>query len=458
MASALICGALALAIGWLLVARRRLLARLEGALEHAKRLETLFEITPVGIAVAHDPECRTITSNPAAARILGVGPTSNISLSGSAPGRVSYVMMRDGKELPPEDLPLQRAVACRTAIENEELDVRLPDGRVFTVVSSAAPVRTPDGRVTGAVGTFVDVTRQRRASAELRASEDRLRLVMAAANVRERAARIEAEAANRAKDDFLAVVSHELRSPLNAIRLWTGVLRRGRAGTKTDRILKAIERSTVAQARVIEDLLDVSRIVAGKLDLERDPVDLGDVARAAVESMQPIAAEARVALKTSIQSGLVVSGDAARLQQVACNLLANAVKFSPAGTEVEVCVAGGTEAVLTVADHGKGIAPEFLPHVFERFRQADSSRTRENGGLGLGLAIAQHLVAAHGGTIAAESAGSGSGATFTVRLPRDGQAMRRAAPSGAPRGPSRALLGDPLRDAGRRERRGGSHR
>jgi signal transduction histidine kinase/ActR/RegA family two-component response regulator len=243
-----------------------------------------------------------------------------------------------------------------------------------------------------------------------------------AALVKEQAARAEAEAANHAKDAFLATLSHELRSPLNAIFTWTQLLRSGKlAPARTAHALETIERNTRLQVRLIEDLLDVSRINAGKLSLELATVDLDAVTSAAVELLVPTAEATQVTLTVvPVSEPLIVRGDPARLQQVLSNLIANAIKFTPAGGRVEVRLTRREhEARVVVCDTGAGIAPEFLPHIFEPFRQADTSSTRAHGGLGLGLAIVHHLVEAHGGRITAESAGCGQGTTFTVALPRE---------------------------------------
>ncbi|TMB06735.1 MAG: response regulator [Deltaproteobacteria bacterium] len=226
--------------------------------------------------------------------------------------------------------------------------------------------------------------------------------------------------ANDVKDRFLAMLSHELRSPLGAIRIWASLLRTGKLDPeRRARALEAIERSAVTQAKLIEDLLDVSRIVTGKLVLDVGPVDLTDVAEAALDAVRAAAEAKQIRLEQVFElTGNQVEGDPARLQQVVWNLLSNAVKFSAAGGRIVLRVSrAGSEAVVSVRDEGEGIEAEFLPHVFERFRQADSTRTRTHGGLGLGLAIVRDLVALHGGAVAAESNGRGQGATFTVRLP-----------------------------------------
>jgi signal transduction histidine kinase/ActR/RegA family two-component response regulator len=230
----------------------------------------------------------------------------------------------------------------------------------------------------------------------------------------------EAREANRLKDEFLATVSHELRTPLSAIRTWTWMLRRGdlkpEAVTKA---LEAIERNITAQTRIVDDLLEVSRIVTGKLRLRTRPLELGALVDAAVEAVLPDANGKGITLVRDLEPAPTpVLGDPERLQQVVWNLLSNAIKFTPRGGRIEVGTAHQEgEVTLTVRDTGKGISPSFLPHVFERFRQADGTSTRSAGGLGLGLAIVRHLVELHGGRVAAASDGEGKGATFTVTLP-----------------------------------------
>jgi signal transduction histidine kinase len=245
--------------------------------------------------------------------------------------------------------------------------------------------------------------------------EERQRLL-----AREREARAEAEEANRLKDEFLATVSHELRTPLTAIIGWSHMLRHAGLDEATGRRgLETIERNAKVQAQLVEDILDVSRIITGKLRLNTAPVDLASVVGAAVESVQLAAESKGIRLEVTLDpSARRVSGDAGRLQQVVWNLLSNAIKFTDAGGRVGVCLRpAGPDAELSVCDDGCGVSPEFLPHVFERFRQADGSTTRRHGGLGLGLAIARHLVELHGGMVTATSPGDGLGTTFTVRLP-----------------------------------------
>jgi signal transduction histidine kinase/CheY-like chemotaxis protein len=237
---------------------------------------------------------------------------------------------------------------------------------------------------------------------------------------REQTARASAEDANRLKDQFLAVVSHELRTPLNAILGWADMLRRGTlAEPQRERAVRTIHNSAKRQAQLIEDLLDVARITSGKLRLERALVDLREVVRDALQIVQPGADVKRIRIAVDTDPAVVpLYGDAARLQQIVSNLLSNAVKFTAQGGAVHVRLRReGNLLELAVADNGQGISPAFLPWVFEPFRQADGSTTRVHSGLGLGLSIVKNLVEAHGGTVTAESAGDGCGATFTVRLP-----------------------------------------
>ena len=237
---------------------------------------------------------------------------------------------------------------------------------------------------------------------------------------RERAARLEAEAGSRLKDDFLATLSHELRTPLTAILGWASIITRGHSSeAQIAHAMRAIERSAQRQARLVEELLDVSRLVSGQLRLKLSGVSLSAVVDEAVESVRPAVEAKKLELVKQLDAPTrTVRGDADRLQQVVWNLLSNAVRFTPQGGRIEVRLREVDEQVeIRVSDTGIGIHPDFVPHVFERFRQADSSTTRRHGGLGLGLAIVRHLVELHGGTVGADSAGEGQGAAFTVRLP-----------------------------------------
>ncbi len=246
--------------------------------------------------------------------------------------------------------------------------------------------------------------------------EERLRLAL----VGEQMARGQAETANRMKDEFLATVSHEIRTPLNAIIGWTHLLRSGRLDeTTAARAIETIDRNAKSQAQLIEDILDVSRMITGKLRLNNELVDIASVINAAIDSVQLAVDSKHLKLEVTLDpSARHTLGDANRLQQIVWNLLSNAIKFTPSGGLIEVRLERASENVeIRVTDTGQGIGPEFLPFIFDRFRQADGTTTRQHGGLGLGLAIVRHLVELHGGTIKADSAGEGKGATFIVQLP-----------------------------------------
>jgi PAS domain S-box-containing protein len=302
--------------------------------------------------------------------------------------------------------------------------LRRHDGMDRWVHDDGVPLLAADGTFTGYVGACVDVTGEKLAELERRELLER-----------ERKARREAEAASQAKDEFLAALSHELRTPLHALRLWAGILRNGLDDPQAlAHAADTIDRNAVLQARLVDDLLDVSRIVSGQLRLAIEWVALGPIVEAAVETVRPAALNKGVALIQDLAPGVgSVRGDAIRLQQVVWNLLANAVRFTPAGGRVEIRLRPmDGEAALSVTDSGRGIAAGLLPHVFDRFRQGESGTNRSHGGLGLGLSLARQLVELHGGTIEAASPGPGRGATFTVRLPVGSAAAPPAPPATGP--------------------------
>ena len=235
----------------------------------------------------------------------------------------------------------------------------------------------------------------------------------------EQAARLEAERANRVKDEFLATLSHELRTPLNAIMGWAHVLGQSSDRDTVQRASAVIRQNAAAQAQLIDDILDVSRIVGGRLVLETGPVTLKKVIEDAVNALGPAAAAKAIHVECRLQDDLNVIGDRDRLQQIVWNLVSNALKFTPKGGSVRVSLREvGDDVEIEVADTGIGIASDFLPFVFDRFRQADASMSRRHNGLGLGMAIVRHLVELHGGTVGVASPGEGQGTTFTLRLPR----------------------------------------
>ncbi|HZQ73885.1 MAG TPA: ATP-binding protein [Burkholderiales bacterium] len=290
-----------------------------------------------------------------------------------------------------------------------EQSLSTPSGeRIYLATKS--PLRDEQGRIMGLIGVATDITERKRAQGELE------KLVVA-----EQRLRAEAERANRAKDEFLAIVSHELRSPLNALRGWSHLLLTTKPlePSLIDRAAKAIKRNVDHQTRLIDDLLDTSRIVSGKLNIERRVVNLVEIVSTALDAARPGAAAKAVELRFRPgDPAVMVVGDSGRLQQLASNLLSNAVKFTPDRGTVEVVLLRHAERVqLQVKDNGVGISPEFLPHVFDRFTQADTSAARRAGGLGIGLALVRHIALLHGGQVRAESAGVGRGASFTVDLP-----------------------------------------
>ncbi|HXU03621.1 MAG TPA: response regulator [Polyangia bacterium] len=316
--------------------------------------------------------------------------------------------------LHPEDEAAVRTDVQLALLRGEpiELEYRLRSARDGSYRWHAVrflPQRDPEGVISGWIGTATDIENFKRAQdahAELA--------------VKEREAREAAEAANRAKDEFLATLSHELRTPLNAMVGWTHMLRsRTLSAEKEQKALETIERNARAQAELIEDILDVSRIIAGKLRIEIHPVDLQSIIDVAVDAVRPAAEAKGITLER--RTGALPErfpGDAVRLQQAIWNLLSNGIKFTPAGGRVELDVrSDGRQVVVEVHDSGCGIAPDFKPFVFDRFRQLDSSSRRTHGGLGIGLAIVRHIVELHGGSVACESAGTDQGATFTLRLP-----------------------------------------
>lgn len=261
---------------------------------------------------------------------------------------------------------------------------------------------------------------------------------------REQALRAEAEELSRLKDEFLATMSHELRTPLNAIFGWITLLRTRQLDSATvERALETIERNARTQKRLIEDLLDVSRVVTGKVTLDLSIVDPQRIIETSVETMLPAAQAKSITLRTSLAGDVgVLHADSARLQQIVCNLLSNAIKFTPPQGRVEVSLARrASDAEISVRDNGQGIQPEFLPYVFDRFRQEDGSISRRHGGLGLGLAIVRHLSQLHGGTVTATSPGEGRGATFTVRVPIRSQAERAHRPARSGLGEAKRLAG-----------------
>ncbi len=362
------------------------------------RYRRLFETARDGILILAADTVTITDVNPYMVELLGYSRAEFLGkelweiglLKDAEASQNAYQELREKGYLRYEDLPLQAK-----------------DGKLRQVEFVSNVYTEDDHQVIQC--NIRDITARKQAEEELR------RLMSL-----EQAARAEAEAANRTKDEFLAIASHELRTPLNAILGWATLLCTGKFDeARTVRALETIQRNAKAQARLIEDLLDVSRLNAGILQLETSLLEIPPIIYAVIESQQPEINAKSIQLQTHLDPDLgLVSGDAHRLQQVIENLVANAIKFTPDGGQIEVRLERvNAQAQITVSDTGKGIKADFLPYVFEDFRQADSSTTREHGGLGLGLSIVHQIVALHGGTVQAESSGEGQGATLIVRLP-----------------------------------------
>jgi PAS domain S-box-containing protein len=397
-----------------LVAHVNALLRLKRAEEELREtnatMRTLFDALPLAV-IATDREGCVTRWSPSAARVFGWSEQD--VLGGPNPAIPPHVLQEYGERV-------RRTLAGESVVGFVTLMLR-KNGTTVPVSLSLGPLRTVDGNVSGALAVIEDITARKESEREM------ARLYQ------------EAGRAGRVKDEFLATLSHELRTPLNAMRVWVHLLRRGEVPPdRVDSALEIIDRNTTAQVRLIEDILDVSRIVSGKLRLQYLPVDLRRVVAAAADMVRPVAAAKHQELNVGTgDQAVLVMGDHQRLQQVVTNLLSNAVKFTPAGGRVAVSVdAEGQEAAIEVHDTGVGIDAKFLPHVFERFAQADSTSSRAHGGLGLGLAIVSHLVELHGGGVQADSPGLGQGSTFRVTLPLN------AAVSESPAVPHKDLSAD----------------
>jgi PAS domain S-box-containing protein len=322
--------------------------------------------------------------------------------------------------IPPDRRDEEREILSRIRsgerLEHFETVRVAKDGKELNVSITVSPIKDFAGHVVGASKVARDITQRKAAEREAeRVNRERLRLLDS-----EREARSEAERANRLKDEFLATLSHELRTPLNAVLGWVNILRVGKLqGEDRKQAIDTIERNARIQAQIIEDLLDMSRIISGKVGLDVQRIELPAVINAAVETLRAESDSKGVDLRVQVDSvAEPISGDPNRLQQVFWNLLHNAIKFTPKGGTVQVVLQlVDPHMVVKVIDTGEGIAPEFMPHVFERFQQGDPSTTRSHGGLGLGLAIVKQLIELHGGSVSVESGGIKQGATFTVQLP-----------------------------------------
>jgi PAS domain S-box-containing protein len=387
---------------------RAMLATAEAVAAATARSEAWLRTTLASIGdavIATDESGRVRTMNPVAESLTGWSEAEARERPLDAVFRIVNESTRQAGENPVTRVLREGRI---TGLANHTV-LLARDGRATPIDDSAAPIRTPEGRTIGAVLVFRDITARREVEREQALALDR-----------EQAARRDAEAATRSKDEFVTTLSHELRTPLNAIFGWVRLLRSGALDEPARaHALEVIERNTRSQTRMVEDLLDVSRMMTGRFRIEPRPVDLAVVIEAAMEAVRPALDAKGLVIATRLEDAVgPVAGDPDRLQQVIWNLLTNAIKFTPRGGHVSIRLERrGSHVEVQVSDTGRGIAPEFLPHVFERFRQADSSPARAQPGLGIGLALVRHLVELHGGVVEASSAGEGRGATFTVRLP-----------------------------------------
>jgi len=373
----------------------------EQARRQLAQIEAIYASAPVGLCFV-DTEQRFININDRLAEINGKSVEEHLgrTVREAAPAMAEAV-----------EPIFRRVIETAEPVLNTELSaetVAQPDGaRHF--IASYYPIKSGDGRVAGVNMVVVEITQRKKIE------EERERLLR-----QEKAARGEAEVANRMKDEFLATISHELRTPLTSILGWARMLARDSLTESEERhAVEVIAKSAQSQSSLIDDILDTSRIIAGRLTLAARPVEIEGVFQAAVDVVRPSAEAKRIALQVVIDcKDGVVLGDSVRLQQAIWNLLSNAVKFTNEGGRIEARLAlAGDQIEITISDTGVGIEPQFLPYVFNRFRQADSTSTRRYGGLGLGLSIARHIVEMHGGCVSASSPGEGQGATFKIRIP-----------------------------------------
>ncbi|HYF57592.1 MAG TPA: ATP-binding protein, partial [Burkholderiaceae bacterium] len=386
-------GALVRGVALDVTARRR---ADEEIVRRRRELQAILDVLPVGIAITHDRDAADVRISPRFARLVGLGdPAGDASPSTLSPRDWPFRVLRDGRELPPHELPLPRTARSGEEQHDVYLDLVFADGRTMNVVVDCAPLRDAGGAVHGAVASIFDVTALSRTQREL-------------------------EAADRRKNEFLAMLAHELRNPMAPIRYATAVLRARPTGPTADRAIATIERQSAQMARLLDDLLDISRITRGIVELRRAVLDLREVAAGVIETARPDAEAMRHAVSLAAPADPVwVDGDEARLRQVVENLVGNAIKYTPLGGRIDVSirVRDGRLAELEVADTGVGLEPGALGSVFELFTQGHRGLAAAQSGLGIGLSVAKRLVELHGGTIEARSDGTGRGAAFTVRLP-----------------------------------------
>ena len=363
--------------------------------DRLRRLEALIDRAPIPIAIAHDTDCRNISANGALAELLGVPADANISLTPPEGQTPLYRILRDGRDVPADELPMQYAMAHRVTVRND-LEVLRADGSVRYIQDAVEPLYDSQGTPVGCISVCVDLTEQRRAVRLMRETD-------------------------RRKDEFLASLSHELRNPLAPLRNALDELRRSGGDPLTaGRAYAIMERQLFQLVRLTDDLLDVSRITRNQIELRRDRIDLRLVLQSAVESTQPLIAVAGQVLTVELPRDPVWAYvDFTRLAQAVSNLLNNAVKFTPRGGRIILRAAvAGDSIMVSVSDTGVGIEQSALPGLFDMFmRNEASSPDHPRDGLGIGLTLAKRLVELHDGSIEAMSDGPGTGATFIIKLP-----------------------------------------
>jgi PAS domain S-box-containing protein len=367
----------------------------EQAQTQAAELQAIMEEAQVAIYFSLDRECRQITGNYQAYQLLGLPQGSNLSATPSQGEGSAYRVFRKGRQLTGHELPMQVAAATGQVIQDVELKLLRPDGTARIVTMNATPLRQPDGQIRGVVGTCLDITERKQYEEYL-------------------------QEADRRKDEFLATLAHELRNPLAPIRNAVNILRKlGSKETAWEQARSMIDRQVTLMARLVDDLLDVSRIGRGKIHLRKERLNLATMVESALETSRPLLTAARHDLTVTLPSQpCYVEGDLVRLAQALANLLNNAAKYTPEGGRISLSVEqDGAQALVRVRDNGIGISQEILPRIFEMYAQADHSWERAQGGLGIGLTLVRNLVEMHGGTVEAHSHGSYQGSEFILRLP-----------------------------------------
>ncbi|HEY8608002.1 MAG TPA: response regulator [Noviherbaspirillum sp.] len=377
----------------------------EELLRQQEELQTILNVLPVGVAISRDPRANSIMFTPYIADLLGIKPNLDISAGATDTSAQPFQSFRNGLEVPLEQLPMQHTARTGLDVRGEEIEARLRDGRTINLLVNTSPLRDKAGQVRGAVGAFMDVTSLKQTQREL-------------------------ETANRQKTEFLSVLSHELRNPVAAIGYAIELLRHVGSPEVIDKARAVIDRQTAHMGKLLDDLLDLSRITRNKIELELKPLDMRRVIELGYESAKPLIEPFGHEVAMNLpQSPIYVQGDEVRLTQVIANILGNAAKFTPPGGRIAIWAeAAGGKATIEITDNGIGIEPDKLDQVFEMFYQGQSKAGGGTIGLGIGLAVVRTLVGLHGGSVKADSEGSGRGARFRITLPLQSHAESHPSP------------------------------